>query len=81
MPNPVQAAAEGLPKNPTATDAIRLAMGSLALAENYIHAAWMAARSMDGDESPAGEALQVVIHMAGETLGDVRNALRKAGAA
>ncbi len=63
------------------TEAIRLAMGSLDTAESFIHAAWMAARSLDGDNLPAGEALQAVIALAGDTLGDVRNALRKAGAA
>lgn len=60
---------------------LKLAMGSLDHAESFIHAAWMAARSLTGDDRPAGEALEAVIHMAGEALGDVRNQLRKAGAA
>lgn len=63
------------------TDALRLAMGSLDTAESFIHAAWMAARSLDGDNLPAGEALQAVIALAGDNLGDVRNALRKVGVA
>lgn len=46
-----------------------------------IHAAWMAAASLDGDNLAAGEALKSVIHMAGEFLGGVRSQLRKAGVA
>jgi hypothetical protein len=80
MSNPIPAAAKGLPKlRSEQTSAIKLALGSLATAKNYLHAAWMAARSLDGDASAEGEALQTVIHMAGECLSDVRAALRKAG--
>lgn len=55
-------------------------MGSLDTAESYIHGAWMAARSLDGDELPAGEALQAIISSAGDAIGEVRGALRQAGA-
>ena len=77
-----RATARALSKSQTSTsDALRMAMANCDQVENLIHAAWMAARSLDGDELPAGEALQAVIHHAGEWLQEVRASLRKAGAA
>jgi hypothetical protein len=63
------------------TKALRGAMASCDDVEHLIHAAWMAARSMKGDELAAGEAIEAVVSLAGERLQDVRFALRKAGAA
>lgn len=67
------------PQTSTA-EALKLAMANIDQVEHRIHAAWIAARSLDGDELAAGEALQAVIHNAGEWLQEVRGALRKAGA-
>lgn len=61
--------------------ALNMALASLDQVEHMIHAAWMAARSLEGNEAPPGAALQAVIHSAGEWLQEVRGALRKAGAA
>lgn len=63
------------------TAAIDMAMASIDQVEHMIHAAWMAAHALDGNELAAGEALKAVIHSAGEWLQEVRGALRKAGAA
>lgn len=63
------------------TACLRMAMANCDQVENLIHAAWMAAKSLDGDQLAAGEALKAVIHNAGEWLQEVRSALRKAGAA
>jgi hypothetical protein len=63
------------------THALRQAMASCDDVDHLIHAVWMAARSMKGDEIAAGEAIEAVAHLAGERLQDVRFALRKAGAA
>lgn len=63
------------------TASLRMAMASCDQVENMIHAAWMAAGTLDGDQLAAGAALQAVIHAAGEWLQEVRKGLRKAGAA
>lgn len=63
------------------TASLRMAMASIDQVEHRIHAAWMAAHALDGDELAAGEALKAVIHSAGEWLQEVRGALRKAGVA
>lgn len=75
MKTAIQSGGEALPA------ALKLALASLDNVEHMIHAAWMAAHALDGDELTAGEALKAVIHQAGECLQDVRGALRKAGAA
>lgn len=63
------------------TARLRMAMASCDQVEHMIHAAWLTAGTLDGDEAPTGAALQAVIHSAGEWLQEVRGALRKAGAA
>ncbi|MGB3389185.1 MAG: hypothetical protein WBA88_14485 [Pseudaminobacter sp.] len=64
------------------TSALQRAMASCDDVDHLIHAAWMAAGSMNEDGRTAErDALQAVIHLAGEHLQDVRLALRKAGVA
>ena len=62
------------------TACLRMAMASCDEVGRMIHAAWMAAGSLDGDNRAEGEAIKSVVHMAGEFLEDVRLQLRKAGA-
>lgn len=68
-------------KTDDSTAGLRMAMASCDQVEHMIHAAWLAAGTLDGNEAPTGAALQAVIHSAGEWLQEVRGALRKAGAA
>lgn len=64
------------------TSALQRAMASCDDVDHLIHAAWMAAGSLNEDGQTAErDALQTVIHLAGEHLQDIRRALRKAGAA
>lgn len=72
---------QNMNKTDDSTAGLRMAMASCDQVEHMIHAAWLAAGTLDGNEAPTGAALQAVIHSAGEWLQEVRGALRKAGAA
>lgn len=82
MPNPVQAAAEGLPKFTTAAerpDALSCAKDVINDAQSLIHAAWMAAGALDRDDHAAEQdALRSVLNLAGERLSEAEIAIERA---
>lgn len=66
------------PALPTTTPHHIRALRIIADAHSLVHAAWMAAGALDrGDHAAEQDAIRSVLHLAGESLDDAANSLRK----